>query len=660
MLEEQHKEEAYQEGKTDGTDLVGGVQVADLDQAKPPGHAISAPEVQSITCSTTRTAEPCAVLLDTNVTTHWDSKGNGPSTIVVDLGSVRNLTGLIMVPPKDSANVAASYAEKHTVLVRETAQQPWTTVAYGTWWPDDSEKLSAFQPAKARYLQLALHDKTVSVAELEIYEADYIVPDPQKGAWGLTIDFPLVPVSGAVDPLTGEVLVWSSWGYKQFTGYRSGKTQTAVWNPSTQTVTRRSVSETDHDMFCSGISSDADGNVLVFGGNSAAKISLYNTTSHEWQKRADMAIERGYEASAMCSDGRIFSIGGSFSGQTRNKDGEIYDPSTDTSTMLDGAKAHDLLTMDRRQYRMDNHAWLFGWKDGYVFHGGPSKAMNWYGTKASGSTTSAGQRADQDAMCGNVVMYDAGKILAFGGSRYYETQPATNNAFILTIDEPEQPADVVVAEPMTYTRTFHTSVVLPDGTVFTHGGQDIGLPFNESYVHFTPERFVPDTSSATGGHWEQLLPNNIVRVYHSIALLLRDGTVFTGGGGLCGDCDANHFDAQIFIPPNLLNSDGSVRTDRPQITSVSPPSGKPGDIITVKTDGSVNEASIIRYGSATHTVNTDQRRIAVELTEDPDENNTYTFEIPSEPGVATPGYYMLFVLNEEGVPSVSENVQVTV
>ncbi|GES65279.1 galactose oxidase [Aspergillus terreus] len=216
-------------------------------------------------------------------------------------------------------------------------------------------------------------------------------------------------------------------------------------------------------------------------------------------------------------------------------------------------------------------------------------------------------------------MYDPGKILAFGGSRYYETQPATNKAYILTIDEPKEPADVLVTEPMKYTRTFHT------------------------YAHFTPERSVPDTSSDIGGHREQLPPNNVVRVYHSIALLLRDGTVFTGGGGLCGDCDANHSDSQIYIPPYLVDSDSNVRTDRPQITSVA--SKKPRPSATAPRQ---------------HTVDTDQRRIAVELTEKDGEDNTYTFQIPEEPGIATPGYYMLFVLNDAGVPSVAENVQVTV
>ncbi|PLN86200.1 galactose oxidase [Aspergillus taichungensis] len=655
-----HKEKQYQEGKTAGVDLVGGVEVANLDQPGPPGHVISSHDVQKITCFQGFRSQDCAAILDGSMTTDWSTSRAGSSRIIVQFGGPRTLTGLVVVPSPNKPN---NFVTRHSVFVGPSERGPWKEVAYGTWWPDTSEKQSIFQPERTRYLRIELNDGPIAVAELKLFEANEIPPNPRKGAWGPTIDFPLVPTSGAVDPLTGEVLVWSSWGYKQFTGYRSGKTQTARWNPDRKTVTQRKVDETDHDMFCSGISSDVDGNVLVFGGNDAIKISLYNTTTHEWQRRSGMASLRGYESSTMCSDGRIFSIGGSFSGETggSSKDGEIYDPKTDSSKMLPGAQVDDMLTADRRQYRMDNHAWLFGWKDGYVFQAGPSDQMNWYGTRASGSTTFAGMRGDQDAMCGNAVMYDEGKILGFGGSRYYETQPAIASTYILTLTEPKAPVHVDQAPSMKYTRTFHTSVVLPDGSVFTHGGQDVGLPFNESGTHFTPERFVPDTSSVQGGRWEELLPNNVPRVYHSIAMLLQDGTVFTGGGGLCGDCAANHFDAQIYTPPYLLNDDGSKKTNRPVINSVSPAGGPPGTTITIQTDRPVNsKASIIRYGSATHTVDTDQRRVGVRLSRQSSGTNTYSFEIPEEPGVATPGYYMLFVLDNSGVPSVSKNVQVMV
>lgn len=64
---------------------------------------------------------------------------------------------------------------------------------------------------------------------------------------------------------------------------------------------------------------------------------------------------------------------------------------------------------------------------------------------------------------------------------------------------------------------------------------------------------------------------------------------------------------------------------------------------------------MIRYGSATHTVNTDQRRVPLTETAS---GLTYTIKLPSDPGVLLPGYWMLFAINAAGVPSVSTQVKV--
>lgn len=80
-------------------------------------------------------------------------------------------------------------------------------------------------------------------------------------------------------------------------------------------------------------------------------------------------------------------------------------------------------------YRGDNHGWLFGWKNGFVFQAGPATAMNWYGTSGTGSHSAAGNRStDPDSMCGNAVMYDAvgGKILTVGGAPAYVSKSTSS------------------------------------------------------------------------------------------------------------------------------------------------------------------------------------------------------------------------------------------
>ena len=304
-------------------------------------------------------------------------------------------------------------------------------------------------------------------------------------------------------------------------------------------------------------------------------------------------------------------------------------------------------------YRADNHAWLFGWSSGYVFQAGPSKAMNWFLTTGTGGQTGVGTRAtDTDSMCGNAVMYDAvaGKILTVGGSPDYQNSNATANAHIITIGKPPATPTVQTIGSMAYARAFANSVVLPDGTVFTAGGQVSAVPFSDATSQFTPELFNPATNTFT-----QMAPAAIPRNYHSVSLLLADGTVANGGGGLCGTCATNHFDMQIWYPPYLYTSSGALAA-RPVINSISTGSVKVGGTFSITTGGAATAFSMIRMASTTHTVNTDQRRIA--LTPTGTTGTTYTFAVNGDPGIALPGYWMVFAL-AGGVPSVSKTLQVT-
>lgn len=152
-------------------------------------------------------------------------------------------------------------------------------------------------------------------------------------------------------------------------------------------------------MFCPGISLDADGRITVTGGNDSKNTSIYNPANTAWTSAAQMVIARGYQSSVTVGDGRVFTIGGSWSGGRGGKNGEIYSPATNKWTSLPGCTVAPMLTADAQGvYRADNHAWLFAYKANSVFQAGPSKKMNWYNVSGSGSYTSAGTRAaDGDA-----------------------------------------------------------------------------------------------------------------------------------------------------------------------------------------------------------------------------------------------------------------------
>lgn len=147
------------------------------------------------------------------------------------------------------------------------------------------------------------------------------------------------------------------------------------------------------------------------------------------------------------------------------------------------------------------------------------------------------------------------------------------------------------------------------------------------------------------------------RTYHSVSVLMTDGRVFTGGGGLCGRCSVNHLDAEIFNPPYLYQSNGKLAS-RPS-ASINKSSVKNGAYFKVTSSDQLMMVSMIRMGSATHSTNTDQRRI--ELCGPYSKacgGKSVTVQVPSDAGIAVPGNWMIFAVNGNGVPSEAEILNV--
>lgn len=618
-----------------------------------------------VSCDSAQQGFDCSRTIDGNANTFWHSPYGGsgsalPHKITVDMGSSRVINGISMQPRQDKNN--HGWIDRHQVEVSQDGNN-WEKVAVGAWPNDMETKYANFQPKQARHFRITALSEVhgnpwTSIAEVNAFDAnDGLAKYEGTGKWGVTINFPTVPVAGMLDPFSGKVTIWSSYEYDQYLGTTYDRVYTAIWDPKTNDVQSKLVDNTDHDMFCPGISIDGQGKVIVTGGNSADKTTFYDFTSDKWIKGPKMNIPRGYQSSVTLSDGRVFTIGGSWSGGIGDKPGEIYDPRRNTWTKLPGCSVKPMLTNDNQGlYRSDNHGWLHAWKNGSVFQAGPSTAMNWYGMQGQGSTRSAGQRTtnhgpDPDGMAGVSVMYDAvaGKILSAGGATSYQDADSHKTATLITLGNVgDKPKVEFASAGMWYPRVFHNAVVLPDGKTFIAGGQAYAQPFSDDRPELIPEMYDPDTN-----HFIKMQRNTIIRVYHSISLLLPDATVFNAGGGLCGDCNTNHFDGQIYTPQYLLNKDGSPAR-RPSIQSAN----IQGSRLSIRTDSAVSSASLIRYSATTHTVNTDQRRIPLKL--NGGGSNSYTANIPTDPGILIPGYYMLFVMNSNGVPSVAKTLDFTI
>jgi galactose oxidase len=201
-------------------------------------------------------------------------------------------------------------------------------------------------------------------------------------------------------------------------------------------------------------------------------------------------------------------------------------------------------------------------------------------------------------------MYDAGKILTVGGAPNYQEHNddtarwATSRAYTLDLTAGfGQPVGVRRVGDMSQPRTFANSVVLPDGSVVVTGGQQRAKPFTDNEAVRTAELWDPKT-----GLFTTLATAAIPRTYHSFSLLLADGRVLAGGGGMCWGCQTNHPDVEILTPPYLLRADGTLRA-RPAITGGVPAEVSAGAALTVTTDRPVSSFALVRVGTSTHSIN---------------------------------------------------------
>ena len=316
---------------------------------------------------------PATNAIDGDLATYWHTKWGGgaaaplPHWFQIDAGSQITVSGLSYLPRGSPGNGRIG---QYSIQVSNDGTT-WTQATTGMWMDDELEKITLFS-ATARYFRLnaiteagnrgpwttAREIRLVS-SEREVIPA---VPAASKGLWVNTVDFPLVPVAVAMLP-NGKMLLWSAYARDNFGG-SNGYTQTAIYDPVSGESTQRTVSNTQHDMFCPGISMDFNGRIIISGGSNAAKTSIYDPSSDSWIAAPNMQIARGYQSTTTCSDGRVFNIGGSWSGAQGNKNGEIYSPSANTWSLVQNALVSPMQTADKGGvYRSDNHAWLFAWKN---------------------------------------------------------------------------------------------------------------------------------------------------------------------------------------------------------------------------------------------------------------------------------------------------------
>ncbi len=236
------------------------------------------------------------------------------------------------------------------------------------------------------------------------------------------------------------------------------------------------------------------------------------------------------------------------------------------------------------------------------------------------------------------------QIMMIGGSGTTEPNlhtPATATCEIL--DTSTASPRWTHAAPMHHPRVMVDGVLLPDGTVFVTNGSATGKADAGKDPVYQAEIYDPRTNS-----WRQLCPMTIPRLYHSTALLLPDGRVMTAGTDPCWNpVPFNHAElrVELFSPPYLFHGPRPIINSAPATTNY-------GSEIEISTPQAlqITDVTLIRCGSATHSFNSDQRCIHLQVVNRA--SNTLQVLMPPTPQVAPPGFYMLFIL-QNGVPSMA-------
>ena len=411
-----------------------------------------------------------------------------------------------------------------------------------------------------------------------------------------------------------------------------------VFDPVAQTFNQLSLS---WDMFCNSMSMLPDGQVFVNGGTivydpfqGEQKSSIFNPATNAFTDvPTNMVHGRWYPTTTLLSDGRVMTFSGQDETGATNKTVEIYTPGSGWSPQYTASWTPPLYP---RQHLLPN---------GNVFVSGPNATTYIFNPTNHSWTTVGNTKYGGTRTYGSSVLlpltpannYDP-KVMLLGGAT---TATQTTELIDLGAGSPSW----VFGPDMSQARIEMDAVILPTGKVLALGGSSSDE--NASTHSRNADLYDPGSNSFTSAG-----ANNFDRLYHSVALLLPDATVWNAGSNPTRGTWESHM--EIYQPAYLFTRDGSnnvIPATRPTITSV-PSNISWGGAFTVSTPNAANisQVVLVRPGSSTHAFDMDQRLVGMSFTAG---SGSLTVTAPPNSKIAPPGYYMLFLINSNGVPSVA-------
>jgi hypothetical protein len=396
------------------------------------------------------------------------------------------------------------------------------------------------------------------------------------------------------------------------------------------------------DMFCNGMVMLQDGRVLIDGGTiqydpfrGAPNASVFDPATNTFIDVQPTSHGRWYPTLLTLADGRVMTFSGLLETGGTNQAVEFFTIGSGWSTAYPASWTPDLYPR------------LHLLPDGKVFYSGSQTKSKFFDLSSNtwitnvATTNYSGVRT-----YGTSVLlplspqnnYDP-KVIIMGGGN-----PSTNTTEI--IDMGASTPVWQYGPPMSQPRIEMDAVILPNGKVLALGGSLYDEENSTASLNADLYDPATNTFSSAGVY---AYPH----LYHSVALLLPDATVWSAGG----NPSRGHYVPQqeIYRPAYLFNQDGTAAS-RPSIAS-APISISYNNAFTVQTPDAANISKVVlvRNGSVTHAFGMDQRLVELSFTA---QDGSLTVTAPPNGNIAPPGYYMLFILDNSGVPSVAPFVQI--
>jgi len=453
----------------------------------------------------------------------------------------------------------------------------------------------------------------------------------QKGYWELLpCEAPVLAVHAALLH-TGKVLFFAGSGNDELytTGLRS-----AVYDYDNGTF---ATPATPADVFCAGQTFLRDGRLLVAGGTERydpfvglRTALLFDPASEQWTFVQPMKWGRWYPTVLTLGDGRALATSGG-----GNSENELYSQPTGWQVASP-------------QFGWPLYPHLHLLADGRVFHSGMrfggSNVQPGFLDPATGAYTALPAAAIPASF--NFAKRDQGatvllppaqdqRVMVMGGG-----DPSINDAHIIDTDQ-ANPA-YVAAPSMLRPRIHVNAVILPDRTVVATGGS--AMSENAATASLEAEIFNPATNTWTTG-----AAARVPRMYHSVALLLPDGRVLTAGSNPRRRDDELRL--ELYHPPYLF------RGPRPCIDH-APAEVHLGQSFRIHTANAadIKWISLVRPMATTHSYDSEQRLVDIPFSRHG--LCRLTARMPGSEHLVPPGYYMLFLVNAKGVPSIAHWVRV--